>query len=223
VLVRIAYAADLPTPDEVIRSLGEENAAGASAGRPQGNGGATSAQASGFAPRFDPPRGAPRASAAPAASPVARLPDAAIATPVPTVLNFDDLVALAVEKRDLQIKAALERDVRLVRCEDGRLEIALEPGASKGLLNELSRKLSGWTGRQWMVVVSKDAGAPTLKAQADAREAELKRGVRGDPLVQALLERFPGAEIVAVRPPERNLPAADDDVPADIEAREDER
>jgi DNA polymerase-3 subunit gamma/tau len=223
VLVRIAYAADLPTPDELIRSLGEENAGSASAARPQGNGGATSAQTSGFAPRFDPARGAPRASAAPAASPVARLPDAATANPAVTVFNFDDLVTLAVEKRDLQIKAALERDVRLVRCEDGRLEIALESGASKGLLNELSRKLSAWTGRQWMVVISKDAGAPTLKAQADAHEAELKRGVRGDPLVQAVLERFPGAEIVAVRPPERNLPAAGDDAPADIEARENER
>ena len=219
VLVRIAYAADLPTPDEVIRSLGDETTASAAAARPQGNGGATSAQAGGFAPRFDPPRGAPRASAAP----VVRLPDAAPPNSAPTILNFDDLVALATAKRDLQIKAALERDVRLVRCEEGRLEIALEPGASKGLLNELSRKLSGWTGRQWMVVVSKDAGAPTLKTQADAREAELKRGVRGDPLVQAVLERFPGAEIVAVRPPERNLPPASDDVPADIEAREDDR
>jgi hypothetical protein len=28
---------------------------------------------------------------------------------------------------------------------------------------------------------------------------------------------------VAVRPPERNLPPASDDVPADIEAREDDR
>ena len=224
VLVRIAYAADLPTPDEVIRSLGDGNAvsATASAGRPQGNGGATSAQAGGFAPRFDPPRGAPRAAAAPLANPVAPLPDTTVAAPVPAVLNFEDLVALAVEKRDLQIKTALERDVRLVRCDDGRLEIALESSASRSLLNELSRKLSAWTGRQWMVVVSKDAGAPTLKAQADAREAELKRGVRGDPLVQAVLERFPGAEIVAVRPSERDLPPGGEG-PADIDAREDER
>jgi DNA polymerase-3 subunit gamma/tau len=29
----------------------------------------------------------------------------------------------------------------------------------------------------------------------------MKDGVRGDPLVQAVIERFPGAEIVDVRPP----------------------
>jgi len=32
------------------------------------------------------------------------------------------------------------------------------------------------------------------------RKTELKDGVRSDPLVQAVLERFPGAEIVEVRP-----------------------
>ena len=78
---------------------------------------------------------------------------------------------MAAEKRDLQMKSALERDVRLVRCEDGRLEIALESAAAKTLVNELSRKLKLWTGRNWMVVVSGDAGAPTLKSQADAKQA----------------------------------------------------
>ncbi|HEV3394983.1 MAG TPA: hypothetical protein VG100_02505, partial [Xanthobacteraceae bacterium] len=44
-----------------------------------------------------------------------------------------------------------------------------------------------------------EAGAPTVRSQAEKREAELKAGVRGDPLVQAVLARFPGAEIVRVR------------------------
>ena len=96
------------------------------------------------------------------------------------------------------MKTALERDVRLVRCEDGRLEIALEPSARHTLVNDLSRKLAEWTGKRWMVVVSAEPGAPTVKMQNDAREAELKRGVRAHPLVQSVLERFPGAEIVGV-------------------------
>jgi DNA polymerase III subunit gamma/tau len=97
------------------------------------------------------------------------------------------------------MKSALERDVRLVRFEEGKLEIALEPGAAKTLVNDLSRKLADWTGRRWLIVVSAETGAPTVRSQAQAREAELKAGVRGDPLVQAVLARFPGAEIVGVR------------------------
>jgi DNA polymerase III subunit gamma/tau len=206
VLVRIAYAADLPTPDEVVRSLGNGSApAGARSqnnaqNSSNGNGGSAMPNAtSAPAPRYDAPRNAPRAALSPAASPIARAADAEPETPALRIGRFEDLVALAADKRDLQIKAALERDVRLVHCEDGKLEIALEQGANKTLVNELSRKLSAWTNRQWMVIVTREGGAATLKAQADAQDAERKRGVRADPLVQAVLERFPGAEIVAVR------------------------
>jgi DNA polymerase-3 subunit gamma/tau len=138
--------------------------------------------------------------AAPSVRPVADArPQSAPAMPGVIINNFTELVALAAEKRDIQTKLALERDVRVVRCEDGTLEIALEPGAAKTLVNDLSRKLQLWTSRSWMVVISREAGAPTLKSVADTRKAELETGVRADPLVKAVLERFPGAEIVGVR------------------------
>ena len=120
-------------------------------------------------------------------------------SPALAINSFAELVALASDKRDIQTKLALERDVRLVRFEDGTLEIALEPGAAKALVNDLSRKLQTWTGRSWMVVISREPGAPTLKSVADVKKAELEVGVRADPLVKAVLERFPGAEIVGVR------------------------
>jgi DNA polymerase-3 subunit gamma/tau len=209
-LVRIAYVADLPTPDEVIRSL--DDGGGASSGaapRPQGNGGGVSASAGpgpavvsaapASTPRYDAPRGGgPRAMAVqPAPAPQ----QATLAQSAPTlaIRSFAELVQLASDKRDIQTKLALERDVRLVKFEDGTLEIALEAGAAKALVNDLSRKLQMWTGRSWMVVISRDAGAPTLKSVADEKKAELEIGVRADPLVKAVLERFPGAEIVGVR------------------------
>jgi len=202
ILVRIAYAADLPTPDEVIRSLTEA---------PRGNGAGASAPAPTPGPGSARPEMArtsarpARAAAAPAELPVTE----PTATPTRALNSFEDLVALAGEKRDLAIKSALERDVRLVRFEDGRLEIGLEASAPKTFTGELSRKLADWTGRRWMVVVSAEPGQPSLRAQEQARKAELKDGVRGDPLVQAVLARFPGAEIVDVRPP-ASAPATDD-------------
>ena len=207
VLVRIAYAADLPTPDEVIRSLGEGG--GVSTPAPQGTsnaigGGATTqASAQSFAPRYDAPRGAPRASAAVSPQPSS---DAVAQEAQTLALNtFADVVALVAEKRDIGMKLALERDVRLVRCENGQLELALEPNAAKTLVHDLQRKLTQWTGKRWIVVVSKEEGEPSLRAQADARDDEVKRGVQSDPLVQAVLNRFPGATIVGVTqsaPPE---------------------
>jgi DNA polymerase-3 subunit gamma/tau len=210
VLVRIAYAADLPTPDEVIRALGDE---GAAAPRPQGNGGANAAPAQTFAPRYEAPRGSPRSSAA--VSPrIAEEPviDQA-AAPTLSINSFEQLIALAAEKRDVQAKLALQNDVRLVRCEDGQLEIALEARAPKTLVHDLQRKISGWTGKRWIVVVSKEEGAPTLRAQADEKQADLERSVESDPLVQAVMKRFPGAKIADVRATSPEA-AADNDAPA---------
>jgi DNA polymerase-3 subunit gamma/tau len=211
VLVRIAYSADLPTPDEVIRSL-EGGGTGPRASTPAAAAPAPVASAPRFeAPRMDAPRGAPRAALASSIDPVARLAEPEPSPPPLVIGRFEDLIALAAQKRDLGVKLALERDVRLVRCEDGRLEIGLEPSAAKTLVNDLSRKFSQWTNRRWMVVVSAEPGQPTVKSQNETRQAELKIGVRADPLVQAVLTRFPGAEVVDVR---QTLPIPPPDLPA---------
>jgi DNA polymerase III subunit gamma/tau len=213
VLVRIAYAADLPTPDEIVRSLGDaasgngnRNAAATTASYPVARAGEGAERASARSEMPSRSRAGSRggtstalASAAPTAALDVPRGDAETPTRVPA--SFEELVALVAEKRDVSLKSALERDVRLVGFEVGRLEVALEQSAPKTLIGDLSRKLGEWTGRRWMVVVSAKPGMPSLRAQAAARDAELKDGVRADPLVQAVLARYPGAEIVGVRPP----------------------
>jgi DNA polymerase-3 subunit gamma/tau len=224
-LVRIAYAADLPTPDEAVRALteggnGSGSGSGSRAASGGSNGGGVVAASTQSVPRYETPRGAPRSSAALSPHPVAQAQSEPVAQNVPTLAlnSFAEIIALAGKKRDIAMKTALERDVRLVRCEDGRLEVALEKTAPRTLVNDLSRKLLGWTGKRWMVIVSAEQGAPTVKAQNDQREADLKHGVRADPLVQAVLTRFPGAEIVAVTQADdliADAPAADPESESD--------
>jgi DNA polymerase-3 subunit gamma/tau len=127
----------------------------------------------------------------------AAAPAQALATAQPHLrLNsLPQIVALAVEKRDVQMKMALESDVRLIRIEDGRLELALESHAARTLPHEIGRKLEQWTGRRWAVVVSNEAGQPTLRQQNAAQKEELTRGVVSDPRVQAVLARFPGTSV----------------------------
>lgn len=130
------------------------------------------------------------------------------AQPVLKLATFPELVALAASRRDLQIKTALEADMRLVRMEDGKLEVALERSAARSLVNELSRKLEQWTGRRWTVIVSNEQGQPTLRSQAVAAKEKLTDGVHADPRVQAVLSKFPGAQVMDVR---RLAPDTDSD------------
>jgi DNA polymerase-3 subunit gamma/tau len=213
VLVRIAYVADLPTPDEAIKML-EQNG-GAS---PVVSGAAAPSRAppasSASAMQSSPSRGiisGPRASADISARPQTMASAAEPqAMPALRITSFPQLVALAGEKRDLLTKAALEADVRLVRIEDGRLEVALERQASRTLVNELSRKLEQWTGRRWTVIVSNEAGQPTLRSQNELEKNQRERAAEADPRVQEVLARFPGAKVVEVRrlaaePPESDI------------------
>ena len=202
VLVRLAYAADLPTPDDVIRKLTSGTlAAPASAPRgPAPGGGGASASASGGANAMRAVASSPAPNHAPMAS--------AQAAPQPRVelRNLQDIATLAQVNRDIQLKIAVERDIRLVRFEQGSLEFSLTPGASPTLAQQLMRRLQEWTGIRWMVAISREEGAPTLREVQDAQEAERMTGVRAIPLVRSVLDHFPGAEIVAVRSPEPEAP-----------------
>jgi DNA polymerase III subunit gamma/tau len=210
VLVRIAYVADLPTPDEAIRML-EQNGGGspviAASAAPrgalgQGQGSASSApSASSMSSSPARAASAPRASAEASARPqmIAPVSAAQPAAAVLRIASFPELVALAGEKRDLLTKSALEADVRLVRIEDGRLEVTLERSAARTLINDLSRKLEQWTGRRWTVIVSNEAGQPTLRSQNEMQKNERERAAESDPRVKEVLARFPGARVVEVR------------------------
>jgi DNA polymerase III subunit gamma/tau len=213
VLVRIAYVADMPTPDEAIKML-EQN--GAASPVVTGNGAARSGPAApasamqSSAPRAAAPvqRSGAEASARPQM--VAPSPEAQSAPAALRIASFPELVALAAEKRDLLTKAALEADVRLVRIEDGRLEVALERSAARTLINDLSRKLEQWTGRRWTVIVSNEAGQPTMRSQMEVERGQRERAAEADPRVREVLARFPGTKVVEVRklapePPESHV------------------
>jgi len=109
-----------------------------------------------------------------------------------------------------------------VRFELGRIDVTLTPDAPKMLLNDMTSKLRAWTGRSWLVSLSKEEGGPTMAEAESARRESAISDARADPAVAAILARFPGAKIIDVRIPDapggddadENLPSepvADDD------------
>ncbi|MCJ2060536.1 DNA polymerase III subunit gamma/tau [Methylobacterium sp. J-048] len=239
-IVRLAYAADLPTPDEALRQLKAEAASAPSEEAPPASarpplpsipdlrGGGQTAAA--VAPR-PMPVAAPMVSAAPAplAMPVSAPAPTAMAAPAERpaaapalrLSRFEDVVALADANRDILLKTALERDVHLVRFEEGRIEFRLAPGGRATLATDIAAALLRWTGQRWVVSVSREAGAPTLDAAVKAATETRRENAAADPFVREVLTRFPGAEIVDVRetaPPPTAEPessADGDTVPAD--------
>ncbi|MDB5622996.1 MAG: polymerase subunit gamma/tau [Devosia sp.] len=218
VLVRLAYAADLPTPDELIAKLGNQPAPapalppGQAMGRlPSGGGGGGQAMRVEAAQQYqnEPaisrplPDGVPQALATPVL--VAAQPQSSVqpAPPQPSMAkvgSYRELIALAGAKRDVLLKLALEGQMRPVSFSEGQIEVALAEGADPGVIAMLSARLQQWTGSRWLVTVSsKPPEGMTLRQEQQERQRAAHAAAHEDPLVQAILETFPGAKVVNVR------------------------
>jgi DNA polymerase III subunit gamma/tau len=197
-LIRLAYAADLPPTDKLVRDVMDSSnppleGGVRSAGTRQGDGSPTSARTqSGRAGE-----GAARSAAVPQ-------PQAA-AENAPALRTLEDLAAMAQAKGAPVLKVHIENDVHLVSLEPGRLEFRPGPRSPRTLAADLAQKLKDWTGTRWVVTLAREGGAPTLAEQKKAVKAARHERVLQEPLVRAVLDRFPGAEIVAVR----DIPAED--------------
>jgi len=200
VLVRLAYAADLPSPAEAIESLRNNppppnggGGGGLPAGAPAGGYTQALAQAtvngapSGPTMMISP--GLPQAANAPG--------NALAAQGLPG--SFAELAELFMEKREAVLAAELKSSVHLVRYEPGLIEFRPADGTSKDLAQKVSKLLGAWTGRPWLVSVSREQGEPTLRQQQIEAETKRRQDAAAHPLVQAILTAFPGASIEAVR------------------------
>jgi DNA polymerase-3 subunit gamma/tau len=182
VLIRLAHAAELPPTDKLVKDLLEGGAVPAG---PRGGG----------APAPSSPSRGPSASGAamPARAP---MPEGA---PTAQVRNLEDIVALAAANNAPILKVALENYLHLVHLEPGRIEFRPHPRAPRTLAGDLQQKLRDWTGERWAVSIASTGGAPTLAEQKQSAKTARFEAVAQEPMVRAVLDRFPGAEIVAVR------------------------
>ncbi len=219
VLVRLAYVADLPSPADLVRKV----TAGTPASGPAPAPAAGERQPIRSAePIAAAPRGAPAAEAsmsgrgtALAARPQPRPGAIAEARetlqPLPQPDSFTAVAQLFADQREAILHAHIRNNLHLVRFDIGRIEVRPTEHAPPTLANRMGEFLTKWTGRRWVVSVSREEGAQTL-SQAAAREAERVLSEAAlHPLVKAALETFPGAAIEAVRDlgPTTGRPAGD--------------
>ena len=125
--------------------------------------------------------------------------------------TLEEIVALAKEKGARLLATQLESNVHLVSLERGRIEFRPNAQAPKTLANDLAQRLRDWTGERWIVTLASDGGAPTLVEQRLAADRAKKDAVSQEPFVRAVLDAFPGAEIVAVRERDEPPPIVSDE------------
>ena len=216
VLVRMTHASSLPTPDELLKQMQSGTEANnslaaspskadtgpvASAPPPSSSTSAPQPTMSGHGQSSAGTPAGGNVLAMKQPEPVAEIEEASGEAPkdFKILSSFDELIFLVEDKRDLALKTMIKRHVRLVSFVDGRMEMNLVENAPRDFLGTLGKRLEGWTGKRWVLSISKEQGHPTL-AEQEASENEARMDdAKADPAVEAIMSQFPGARIIDIR------------------------
>jgi DNA polymerase-3 subunit gamma/tau len=209
ILIRLAYAAEMPSPGDLIKKLRQDMTNGG-AGAPQGGGGN-----GGPGPRMQVVNGGGAAAVAqrrpdPLGEPeqveqvvYAKMPE-----------SFAEVAELLGKDRETTgIAMQVKNYMHLVKYEPGRIEFRPARGARSDLSTQLIKAMNTLTGHRWLVSVSeREEGAPTLKEQELEALEQRKADASQDPVVKAILDGLPNAKIVAVHlPPGQELSEGEED------------
>jgi len=208
ILVRLMYGLELPGPADVLKKLQDApptqpqpSGSGANAAS---SGGGTSTLASGAPTQPTAPTTTHGPTMSAGSGPQAQAqaetnPMSVSELQLPDPQTYEQVVELAETVGEMIIHANLISNVHLVSFQPGRMEYHPTEHALGDLAQRMTKMLNDHTSRRWVVSVSSQPGEATLQQQQQAVVAAEKAEAAKDPLVQAVLDAFPGAEIGAVK------------------------
>lgn len=192
IVIRLAYAADLPDPVDLIRKLKDQPAS------TNGQTMVATAPSRDYAPVARAPMNSGKGSTQAALAPEPQIQGEH------AVRNLEDIVSLLGEAGEVMLSSQIYQSVHLVRLEEGRLEIRPHEHAPPKLAQELGPILTKLTGRRWMVSISGLPGEPTLaERKQNARAAEFAEAL-ALPEVAQILAIFPGAQLTDITARDEN-------------------
>ena len=198
-LVRIAYAADLPSPADALRAIGT----GGAGAQPRDAPAASPASAPAPSPSGTASTGAAEPALVPESTPEPAPQPAPVAASSPHVqpTSWREIAALAEEQREPILSAWLKTEVRPIRVAAGAVEINCGSSPDGKMVALLQERLEEWTGERWMIALSEEGGEPTLDEQDRAKQKAADQAAIDHPLVRQVLDAFPGARVRKVHRP----------------------
>lgn len=184
VLIRLAYAAELPPPADLIKDIKNTAPVAAPVAAPVHSPAPASSDWGGVRAVAG---GVPMTQAAPA--------------PQGTVM-FDtlaDVVAYAYKQKEMLFAYNLQNCVSLVSFEQGKIEFYPMEHTPANLASDMAEKLKAWTGKTWLISVVNKQGGKTLLQEAQETKANLRKTMSANPVVSAVIMAFPGAKIDSIR------------------------
>ena len=116
-----------------------------------------------------------------------------------SIQSFQDLLDLTNKHKEIELKFDLERNVRLVKFEQGKIDISFNENLSKDFIKNISNKLNEWTGKRWIISLSKDEGETTVYEKKNHQKIELLEQMKQSEIYKKIMATFPDIELIDVK------------------------
>ena len=118
--------------------------------------------------------------------------------PPEIVSSFDNLISLCLKHKEMQLKYDLEKNVSLVKFSNGQIECSFNENIDKNFIKNLSAKLFDWTGKRWIITLSKEKGQPThQEIKLEKKQTQLDEAIKTN-VYKKMLEAFSDAKLITV-------------------------
>ena len=117
---------------------------------------------------------------------------------IDSYINFDDVLELIKQKRDVKLLIDIENGLRLVFYRPGHIEFTPTDFAPADLAQRLSNRLKEWTGLRWAISVVQNGEAQTIVERKERNAKDLENDAYAHPFVKEALVQFPDARIIKV-------------------------
>ena len=115
------------------------------------------------------------------------------------ISSFEELIKLSSTKKEIELKYDLENHVSLVKFSDGKMDITFNENLSKNFVRNLSKKLLEWTGKRWVITLTKNAGDKTFSEMRFEKKKEMLDLEKKSDIYKDFKEIFSDAELIEVK------------------------
>ena len=115
------------------------------------------------------------------------------------ISSFEDLINLSSKKKEIELKYDLERNVKLIKFSEGKIDIEFNENLGKNFVRNLSERLLGWTGRRWVISLTKEKGQKTFLEQKNIKKKELLEKEKNSEVHQKFKDIFSDLELIEVK------------------------
>ena len=112
--------------------------------------------------------------------------------------TFEDLINLSAKKKEIELKYDLERNVNLVKFLDGKIDITFNEMLGKNFVRKLSEKLHEWTGKRWVISLTKEVGQKSFIEKKKIINNKIIEDEKKNEVYKKFKILFPDAELINV-------------------------